>query len=275
MSQVMEMHKLNSIKALILDMDGVLWRDNTPIGDLARLFNLISDIDLKVILATNNSTLNAASYMHKLRGFGVNLSPRQIVNSSQTTAYYLRKLSPEGGRVFIIGEDGLIGDLQDAGFYQTDRDPQYVVVGMDRSLTYDKLRQATLHVNQGSTLIATNPDKTFPTPEGLVPGAGSIVAALEASTGKTAYIAGKPSPEMYLYALSELRSSPHETLVVGDRLETDIAGAQKIDCATALVLSGVTDHDAANSWRPKPDLIAENLEGVINILIKIRNHPVD
>lgn len=267
--------RLNSIKALILDMDGVLWRDKTPIGDLAHLFNLLSTIGLKVILATNNSTLNAESYVQKLGGFGVNLSPKHIINSSLTTAYYLKKISPEGGSVYIIGEAGLIDDLRDAGFYHTERDPQYVVVGMDRMLTYDKLRQATLFVNHGSKFIATNPDKTFPTPEGLVPGAGAIVAALEASTGKEAYVTGKPSPEMYLYALKELGSNPNETLVVGDRLETDIAGAQKISCATALVLSGVTDHDAAMNWSPRPDLIADNFENVVHMLRNLRNNSVE
>lgn len=261
---------LNTIKALILDMDGVLWRGNSPIGNLEQVFRSISSSGLKFILATNNSTLNAEKYIEKLRNFGVILSPKQIVNSSIATAYYLEKLSPGGGEVFIIGEAGLIEDLEKKGFFYSENEPQYVVVGMDRSLTYEKLRLATLFVNKGSMLIATNPDATFPTPEGLVPGAGAIVAALETSTGKEAYVVGKPSAEMYHYALDELRTSPNETLVVGDRLETDIAGAQMLGCATALVLSGVTDIDTALAWRPEPDLIADDIKQVIEFIDNLK-----
>jgi 4-nitrophenyl phosphatase len=138
-----------------------------------------------------------------------------------------------------------------------------VVAGMDRKLTYDKLRRATLLIRAGAPFIGTNPDKTFPVPEGLIPGAGSILAALETATGVTPLIMGKPSPAMYEVALMRLGTSPAETLVIGDRLETDIEGAQKIGCRTGLVLSGVTTAVQARLWKPQPDIIAENLESIV------------
>jgi len=120
-----------------------------------------------------------------------------------------------------------------------------------------------LLIRAGAPFIATNPDPTFPTPEGLVPGAGAIIAAIEAATGVEAEVIGKPNPGMYRVALQRLKAAPEETLVVGDRLETDIAGAQALGCRTALVLSGVTDEQRARQWDPAPDWIFPDLQTLL------------
>jgi 4-nitrophenyl phosphatase len=138
-----------------------------------------------------------------------------------------------------------------------------VIVGMDRQITYDKLRRATMLIRSGVPFIGTNPDKTFPTPEGLVPGTGALIAALEAATSIQPIIVGKPSPEMYLVAMERMGSSPATTVVVGDRLETDIAGGQQLGCKTGLVLSGVTNIKAAQSWVPSPDWIEPDLTALL------------
>jgi 4-nitrophenyl phosphatase len=138
-----------------------------------------------------------------------------------------------------------------------------VVVGIDRQLSYEKLCRATLLIRSGVPFIGANPDRTFPTPEGLIPGAGAILAAIETATSVKPLIMGKPSPAMYQLALERLGTSPAETLVVGDRLETDIAGAQVIGCRTALVLSGVTSEADAYAWQPPPDFIARNLASLV------------
>jgi 4-nitrophenyl phosphatase len=255
---------LHTIKALILDMDGVLWRGPEPIGDLPAIFQHIHERGWKVALATNNATRTAAQYVEHLHSFGVTIEAWQVVNSAMAAASYLKDTHPNGGAVYVIGEEGLSEALAEKGFTFADHHVVAVVAAMDRKLTYDKLRRATPLIRAGAPFIGTNPDKTFPIPEGLAPGAGAILAALETATGIAPLIMGKPSPAMYQVALERLGTSAVETLVVGDRLETDIQGAQEIGCRTALVLSGVTTPEQAKLWQPQPDLIAQNLASVVS-----------
>jgi 4-nitrophenyl phosphatase len=265
-----------SIQALILDMDGVLWRGEEPIGDLPAIFATIERRGWQVTLATNNATLSADQYVEKIARLGVRLNRRQIVNSALATARYLQRLHPDGGRVYTVGENGLSITLAEAGFTAVslnaiDLHPERenilaVIVAMDRQVTYEKLTVATRLVRAGAPLLATNPDRTFPTPQGLVPGAGAILAAVEAASGESALIIGKPSPEMYRVALETMGVAPENALVVGDRLETDIAGGQQLGCQTALVLSGVTTPQAADRWRPPPGWISPDLGSLLNTI---------
>jgi 4-nitrophenyl phosphatase len=257
---------LQPIKSLILDMDGVLWRADQPIGDLPRIFSEIERSGYRVALATNNSTLSVKLYLEKLKGFGVDLQPWQIVTSSQAAAQHLHKLFPKGGPVYVIGEVGLIEALEQQNFYIDEQNAQAVVVGWDRQLVFNKLVIAFRLINAGRPFIGTNPDRTYPTPEGLVPGTGSIIIALEASTQIQPFIVGKPLPYMYEIALERLNNPPENTLVVGDRLETDIVGAQSIGCQSALVLSGVTSEEAGYAWEPKLDFIAPDLQSLITMI---------
>jgi 4-nitrophenyl phosphatase len=259
---------LSNIKALILDMDGVLWRDNTPIGDLPDIFDRIRERGLKVALATNNATKTVDEYLQRFSGFGVTLEPWQIITSASAAANALSKRFPDGGTVFIVGENGIQRALEERGFKviadPTDKTvPVAVISSFDRSVTYQKLSRATLHIRAGVPFYGTNPDKTFPTPEGLVPGAGAILASIEAATSVEAIIIGKPQPAMMYMALERLGTLPEETLVVGDRLETDIAAGQAAACKTALVLSGVSTQEQAEQWQPTPNFIAENLNTLL------------
>jgi 4-nitrophenyl phosphatase len=255
-----------SIKGLILDMDGVLWRGEQPLGDLPNIFSTLIKKGYRTILATNNATLSAEQYLQKLARFGVQLEYWQVINSSQATAHFLHEQYPQGGPIFIIGEDGLIETVCQDGFYQANQNVLAVVVGMDRTLTYEKLSIATLLIRSGASFIGTNPDRSFPTPLGLVPGAGAILAALEVASGIKPVIIGKPAPEMYRLAMERLSLSPEETLVIGDRLETDIVGAQALGCCTALVLSGVTSYDESLKWKPAPDIITKDLTTLLESL---------
>jgi 4-nitrophenyl phosphatase len=252
-----------SIKALILDMDGVLWQGPQPIGDLPTIFTRIQQRGWKVVLATNNATRTPQQYLDRLDQLGVRVEPWQVVNSVDVTTSYLTRKYPSGGTVYVIGEVGILEALTRAGFTIGEDHAIAVVAGMDRSLNYEKLSRATLLIRSGVPFIGTNPDRTFPTPEGLVPGAGAILAALETATSITPTIMGKPSPAMYQLALERLGTSPAETLVVGDRLETDIAGAQAIGCRSALVLSGVSTEADGFAWQPQPDIIAKDLASLV------------
>ncbi len=265
------MNLFSNIKALILDMDGVLWRDTSPIGDLPSIFARIHDLGLNVAFATNNSTKTVDEFLTKFNSFGVNIDPWKIVTSSLATAQKLQEDFPDGGTVFIIGENGVCNALSEQGF-DVIVDPMdgshvdAVVVGLNREFTYSHLCRATLHIRAKARFYGTNPDNTFPTPIGLVPGAGAILAAIEAATDISPFIIGKPYPYMMQLVLSRLYTKPEETLVVGDRLETDIMAGQAVKCKTVLVLSGVTSMKKVETWENKPDDVIEDLSNLINQL---------
>jgi 4-nitrophenyl phosphatase len=256
------------IKGVILDMDGVLWRGSEIIVDLQKTFQRFSELNLRVLVATNNSTRTPEIYFDKLSQFGVQLEDWQFINSSQVTAAYLAEQHPQGGAVFVIGESGLRNALEEANF-SVSNDGQNViavVAGMDHSLTYQKIDLAARLIRKGVPFLGTNPDKTFPTPSGLSPGAGVVLAALEAASGVSPYVLGKPEPAMFKTAVLRLGTRTRETLMVGDRIETDITGALNAGLRTALVLSGVTSRSIAEKLQPGPDIIAENLDHVLNWL---------
>jgi 4-nitrophenyl phosphatase len=260
---------MENIRALILDMDGVLWRGSQPIGDLPSVFSTIRSKGLAVALATNNATLSVPDYLDKLDRFGVQLAAHQIVTSGLATAIYLQQRFPQGGPVYVIGEPALKETLRQAGFFpQEEGDvPLAVVVGKASEFNYDRLNQAMQYILGGALFIGTNPDKTYPMPGGkLVPGAGAVVAAVEAASGVEPMIIGKPSANLYRAALEVLGTPAHQTLVVGDRIETDIVGGQALGCPTALVLSGVTGEAQARAWNPPPDLITADLGQVVESL---------
>ncbi len=261
----MILNKLPHIKALILDMDGVLWRGKQPIGNLARTFARIQELGLKYTFATNNATGSVGQYVEKLRSFGVDVTPQQIINSPMAVAHYLKQQHPSGGAVYLIGETGLIEALEQAGFHHSEDGVLAVVAGLDRQFTYEKLRKASLLIQKGIPFIGTNPDKTFPSAEGLTPGAGSILAAIETASGTAPQIMGKPYPHLFRLALEQMGTQPDETLVIGDRLDTDILGGANAGCKTALVLTGVTARAEAEQFQPEPDLIANSLSELMGV----------
>ena len=251
------------IRGLILDMDGVLWKDTQAIGDLPKIFERIREQGIKVVLVTNNATKEISEYLKKFGDFGVTLKAEQIITSAHGVVELLKERFPNGGKVFIVGEDSLKRVLALDGFIHSEDRPLAVVAGMDRGINYEKLSMACLLVRSGLPFIGTNPDTSFPTPQGLIPGAGAIITALEVSTDQKAIIAGKPSPLLYEVALHRLGTTLDETLAVGDRFETDIVGGQVFGCKTALVLSGVSTIEQSEQWKPRPDLVVQNLTELI------------
>ena len=288
------------IKSLILDMDGVLWKDSSPIGDLPAIFARIRQRGLKVAFATNNGTRTPEQYIERLAGFGVTAQPWQVVTSSLVVAELLaRRFGPippippsppprpspiphyrngggygKGrgaggpGQVFAIGEEGVMKALREKGFellpVEEAEKAQAVVMGIDRQINYYKMREAALLVRRGLPFYATNPDKTFPTPRGEIPGAGAWISVIVTATGIEPIYAGKPAPYQLELARERLGTVKEETLVVGDRLETDIAGGQAAGCPIALVLSGVSTREQADAWRPRIDIVAENLTRLVD-----------
>jgi len=259
----MQIRHLDNIKALVLDMDGVLWRENEAIGDLNANFRKFEKAGLKVLMATNNSTKTPQQYVEKLAGLGATVSSDQIITSGMGVAYLLQKRFPNGGSIYVVGEPSLKLTIEEAGFTISEKDTIAVVGAVDRNITFEKLKIATLLIRSGVPFYATNPDRTFPTPEGLIPGSGAILAAITTATDVEPIIAGKPSSTLYDFALERLGTKPEETLAVGDRIETDILGGQRAGLRTALVLSGIASRAEGEAWQPAIDLIVPELGDLI------------
>ena len=257
----------SQIKSLILDMDGVLWKSDAPIGDLRAVFARLRERNLKVIFATNNGTRTPVQYAERLAGFGIQAGPAQVVTSALATAHLLCQKLPQGAKVFAIGGDGVMAALRETGFQvlsiREAEQGQAVVMGIDTQINFDKMLEATLLVRRGVPFYATNPDKTFPTPRGEIPGAGAWVSVITTATDIHPIYAGKPAPYLIDLARDRLGTTKEETLVVGDRLETDIAGGQAAGCPCALVLSGVSTAEQARKWKPKVDVIARDLAELV------------
>ncbi|MEI6291521.1 MAG: HAD-IIA family hydrolase [Chloroflexota bacterium] len=256
-------------KGLILDMDGVLWSDTAQIGNLANIFSKMKDLGIKPVMATNNSTRTVEQYVNRLAGFGVKVEPWQIITSSQAAAELMSKNLEAGSEIFAIGEEGLQEEVKKKGFVlltieQAAR-ATAVVIGLDRKINFEKMVEAALLIRSGKPFFATNRDKTFPTPRGQIPGAGAWSSVLITATDKQPLYAGKPFTPMMEIALERLGTKKENTFVVGDRLETDIAGGQKVGCPTALVLSGVCSRDEAIRWSPKIQIIAEDLSSLLGM----------
>jgi len=255
---------LANISGIVMDMDGVLWRGDMRLPGVVEWFTLLRERKIPFALATNNSTRTPHDYVKKLAHFDIHdVEPRQVLTSSTTTVDYLRKHYPQGTKVFVVGGDGLRTLLTEAGFQLAD-DAELVVAGLDPDLTYNKLKQATLLIRAGATFIGTNDDRTFPTAEGLAPGAGSVLAAIQTATDTIPRTMGKPNAPMYEAALTVLGTNPEQTLMIGDRLETDIAGAQRLGFKTALVLTGVATRDDVEQNEVKPDAIYADLNALID-----------
>jgi len=264
----MKLAQLGNITGLIIDMDGVLWRDSEPIGDLPSIFDRIRSMGLKFILATNNATRTVEQYHNKIFKFGVTLEDWQVITSAEATAIFLKRKYSDGLNAYVVGQPGLKDTLRSWGINvvdETAKDVHVVVASLDYSLTYEKLKHASLLVRSGCEFIGTNSDVTFPTPEGLIPGSGTVVGAIELASEKKAIMIGKPEPLLYQMALDRLGLKPEVVLGIGDRLETDIAGAQAAGIHTALVLSGVSTQDQAECYQPSPEIIAANLAEILNM----------
>jgi 4-nitrophenyl phosphatase len=251
--------RLASIENLIIDMDGVLYRGQERLPGARALLTYLVEQDLSFILATNNSTLTPQQYVAKLGAMDIQVAEQQILTSGQASALYLTKVAPPGTRVYAIGEDGLFAALKEQGFQLAEDDVSYVVVGMDRQLTWEKLRIATMAIRAGAIFIGTNPDTTLPTEEGLVPGNGAGLAAVEAATHVSPVIIGKPQPTLLSLAMEKMGVTTEGTAMVGDRLETDILGGKNAGVTTILVLSGISSREELEVSPYQPDFVFDDV----------------
>jgi 4-nitrophenyl phosphatase len=255
----------SNIKALIIDMDGVIWKGDAPIGDLPATFARIRERGLKFAFATNNGTKTPEDYRQKLAELGVDVDASQVITSALGIAFMLSQKYSRGMKVFMIGEDGIRVALEEKGFIvvgvEDAPQAEAVVMGIDRGINFDKVAEATLLVRAGRPFYTTNTDRTFPTTRGEIPGSGAWVSVVSMAAGVEPIIAGKPFPYLMELALERLGTAKEDTLVVGDRLETDVAAGQAVGCPTAFVLSGVSKREEAKDWNPT--IIADSLAALV------------
>ena len=248
--------------ALLFDLDGVLYRGDEAVpGAAATLADLRAE-GRRIVFVTNNSARTPAQVADKLTQHGFEASVEEVVTSALVTAEILAARG--GGTAFVVGEEGIREALASAGIELMDGEPDvadHVVVGWDREVTYAKLRTASLLIQRGADLVATNADPSFPAPDGFWPGAGAILAVLTTTTGVEAEVVGKPHPPLLRSALR--RSGGEHPLVIGDRLETDIAGAAALGWDSLLVLSGVTSREQAGISALRPTFVEPDVSALL------------
>lgn len=254
---------LADVRAVVLDMDGVLWRGPDVLPQVPEFFAFLRARSVPYALATNNSTKTVETYIRRLDEIGVPAAPEQVITSSVATAAYIADHYDPATPVYIVGQDGIRHELARYGFREDPDHARLVVVGLDFAVTYDKLRTATLRIRAGADFIGTNGDRTFPVPEGLVPGNGSLLAAIQAATDVEPVIIGKPGAAMFEVAVQRLGVPADQALMIGDRLETDILGAQQARLKTALVLTGITTAEQAQTSDIQADAVYDSLADLL------------
>jgi 4-nitrophenyl phosphatase len=255
--------KLSAIRHLLIDMDGVLYRGKTALPGAAELLDFLREHGMGYLLVTNNATLTQRQFAERMASMGLDIPESSIMTSSIATAAYLATIAPAGTRVNVVGERGLMEALEQQGFVLAGREAKYVVAGLDKTVTYEKLMTATLAIRDGATFIGTNPDKTYPLENDLIPGAGSILAAIATATDVQPIVVGKPEPLVIEQSMRILGAKAEETAMLGDRLETDILGGHRAGIATILVLTGISTVEEAASYPAPPDWIFEDLPAML------------
>jgi 4-nitrophenyl phosphatase len=246
-------------RGFLVDLDGVVYHGDRVIPGAPPFFRFLRARGIPFLLTTNNSTLLPSQYVEKVARMDIDVSEAEVLASADATASYLRQQASAGTRVYVIGESGLKAAIEAVGLTLAETDVRYVVVGLDRELTYQKLTTAVRLIREGAAFVGPNPDTTLPTDDGIVPGAGSFQAAITAATGVKPLIVGKPEPTMLLIGCERLGPSPAETAIIGDRLDTDIVGGHRAGLQTLLVLTGVSTRADAERADVKPDRVFADL----------------
>ncbi|HYP21227.1 MAG TPA: HAD-IIA family hydrolase [Chloroflexia bacterium] len=253
---------------LLLDMDGVLYRGNDALEGATELFPALREAGLSFILLTNNATLRAADFSDKLARMGIDVEAGSILTSAGATATYLRTHFPEGGGVYVLGEEALVRTIEEVPNFHVDAErPQFVVAGLFFGFDYQALRTACTAIRRGARFIATNVDTTLPVEGGdFWPGAGSLVAAVQACSGVAPTVIGKPSVHGGEMALEKLGLPAKQVLCVGDRLDTDIVMGRDAGMPTALLLTGVSQPTDIERTGIVPDYIFDDLPALVSAL---------
>jgi NagD protein len=257
------MKKLSEKKAFISDMDGVIYHGNRLLPGAKEFVEWLKKNNKNFLFLTNSSERSPRELKEKLARLGVEVEEQHFYTSALATSGFLKSQHP-GGTVYAVGEAGLFNALYDAGMSMNDIDPDYVVIGETRSYSYEKIEKAVNLVIQGAKLIGTNPDLNGPSENGISPACGALTAPVELATGSKAYYVGKPNPLMMRQALKKLGCCREDTIIIGDRMDTDIIAGIEAEIDTALVLSGVTSLESMKVFAYRPGHIFSGLQELVD-----------
>jgi NagD protein len=245
-------------KGFISDMDGVIYHGNKILPGVKEFVAWLKKERKKFLFLTNSSERTPKELHEKLSRMGIDVEKHVFYTSALATAQFLSSQKPRG-TAFIIGEAGLINAMYNVGYTMNNIDPDYVVVGDTRSYSYEKIEQAVNLVLRGAKLIGTNPDVSGPVENGLAPSTKALIAPIELATGRRAYFVGKPNPLMMRIALKKLGCSREESIIIGDRMDTDIIAGIESEIDTCLVLTGISDKKTVNEFPYKPHFILNDV----------------
>jgi NagD protein len=246
------------VECWLTDMDGVLVHENSPLPGAAELITQWTDRGTPFLVLTNNSIFTPRDLAARLRASGLPVPEDAIWTSALATADFCASQIP-GGSAFVIGEAGITTALHEAGFIMTENSPDYVVVGETRNYSFEAITKAIRLINDGARFIATNPDATGPSADGVLPATGAIAALITKATGKDPYVVGKPNPMMFRSAMNKIGAHSENTAMIGDRMDTDIVAGIEAGLHTVLVLTGISDQAEIERYPFRPD---EVLQGV-------------
>lgn len=238
----------------LIDMDGVLISGQKIIPGADQFIARLRAKKIKFLVLTNNPIWTPLDLSHRLQNIGLDIDKDSIFTCAMATARFLQAQKPNG-KAFVIGESGLQVALHEVGYIQTEFDPDYVVLGETFNYNFAQITKAVRLINAGARFVATNPDATGPTDEGVVPACGAMAALIEKATGKAPFFVGKPNPFMMRAALNYLGVHSENTIMIGDRMDTDIVAGIQSGMGTILVLSGVTSRDMISAFPYQPQRI--------------------
>ncbi|MBL0388425.1 TIGR01457 family HAD-type hydrolase [Tumebacillus sp. ITR2] len=251
---------LRDIETFLIDLDGTLYRGNEVIEDAPAFIEWLQSSGRRYLYVTNNSSRTPEQVADHLRHLGIPAQTEDVFTSSQVAAEYIKTDGRSGKRVFAVGEGGLYTALTEAGCEVVKEGPaDYVVQGIDRDFSYEKLKHASLLIQSGALFISTNVDKALPTEHGLLPGSGSLAAAIRTASGTEPLVMGKPAARMIDFAIERLGVSKDRAVVVGDNLETDILAGVNADVRTVLVLTGFSKEEHIESAEGRPTVVLHSL----------------
>ncbi len=244
-------------------MDGVLVRENTAVPGAQDVIEKWKREGTEFLVLTNNSIYTPRDLSARLRASGLDVPEERIWTSALATADFLKDQQP-GGSAYVIGEAGLFTALHEAGFIMTDQHPDYVVVGETRTYSFESVTTAIRLIAGGARFIATNPDATGPTEQGIVPATGAIAALITKATGREPYVVGKPNPMMFRSALNRIGAHSEKTGMVGDRMDTDVVAGIEAGLHTILVLTGIMGVEEIETYPYRPTEVLPSIADLLD-----------